>query len=78
MSVKSIDAVDVIKQLRNQTLKEFREYDGSARAFKIYQAVSKAKNGDPCMLTEIAYLGASKSIEKKRESVVLWDATWDI
>lgn len=69
---------DIISILREETIKEFREFDGQFRLIKVYQAITKAVHGESTLLTEYGYDGTSTRIAKKNESVVSWDSSWDI
>lgn len=78
MANKPLDLYDIIKQLRNEALKEYREYDEYFRPSAIYQAYAEATNGEPCLKTAYVYDGPSNRIKKKQESIVPWDSSWDI
>lgn len=69
---------DLLKTLKLEGLKEYREYDGSNRPTAIYQTFTDADNGDKCLKTAYTYDGASNRIVKKKETVDVWNSTWDI
>lgn len=69
---------DIITKLRSETMKEYREYDGSNRLIALYQAHSREKNGGMCLLTEYSYYAGSSRERFKRESIASWDETWEV
>lgn len=69
---------DMIKSLKHEALKEFREYDGLSRPIAVYQANTDADNGDMCLKTEYTYVLTSNRIEKKKETLTAWLSIWDI
>ena len=73
-----VSSKDVLKTLKNEALKEYRVYDVQNRPSAIYQVYTDAEHGDNCLKTEYTYDGLSNRIIKKRETVALWDALWDI
>lgn len=75
---KELTTRDVLKSLKHEALKEFREYDAQFRPSAIYQAFTDAKEGDDCLKTEYIYDGLSQRIIKKKESVTDWQSAWDI
>lgn len=75
---KRLNVHDIIKQLREEALKEYREYDSFYRPSAIYQAHTECENGEPCLKTVYLYDGTTSRIVKKKEEIVLWDSSWDV
>jgi hypothetical protein len=75
---KRLNVYDIIKQLREECLKEYRVYDDTFRPLAIYQAHTDCEHGEPCMKTSYIYAGSSGRIVKKKEEIVPWDSSWDV
>lgn len=75
---KEITTKDMLKTLKLEALKEYREYDVNNRPSAIYQTLTSARDLDDCLKTEYVYDGLSNRIVKKRETVVDWSSAWDI
>lgn len=70
---------DFLLAIRNEPVKMYRVYDGSNRVEYQYEAITHAKNGDPCMVTQYVYDGASTRVVKMQETIETWvSATMDI
>lgn len=69
---------ELVAQGKNEYIKEFYVYDGSDRLISLYQARNNANDGEPALLTEYTYVGATAVIEKMRESQSTWSAAYDI
>lgn len=65
---------DFITAIRNEPLKMYRAYDVSNRVQYQYEAVTHAKDGDPCMRTEYVYDGISTRVLKMKEIIDTWVA----
>ncbi len=63
---------------KHEFVKQFIEYDGSARMVSIYEARADAADGSPCMKTSYAYVTGTTRIEKRKEEEATWDSSWDI
>jgi len=63
---------------RNELVKQYLVYDGNQRVIEVYTAPTDAGDGIPCTLTQYTYVGLTSRVEKRKESMSLWDATWDI
>ncbi len=59
-------------------IKQYFEYDGSARMVTVYEARANAADGEPCLKTTYEYVGATTRVEKMVEEEAEWDETWDI
>lgn len=78
MSAIETSIKDIIKILREEALKEYREYDTQSRPLAVYQANTLSMDGEACLKTEYVYDGFSNRLLKKKESVVPWLSAWDI
>lgn len=59
--------------------KQFIVYDGNGRPITIYTAGIGAETGTPCTRVDYEYLSpTSNSITKMRETVDVWDVTYDL
>jgi hypothetical protein len=68
-----------LKTLFHEPMKTYSVYDGIGRLTEYYQARANTEDGDPCLLTEYAYVDPTSSrIEKTCESNATWDSSWDI
>lgn len=68
---------DFLTAIRNEPLKLFRVYDITNRVSIQYEAVTHAKNNDPCMKTVYQYDGTSNRVVKCRESLDTWLTAYD-
>lgn len=68
---------DFLQSIKNEPVKMFRIYDGSNRVQTQYEAITHAKDGDPCMRSDYVYDGASARVVQMKETVDLWDSAWD-
>ena len=75
---KLLNINDIIKLLREEALKEYRQYDEFFRPLAIYQAQTESDHGEPCLKTSYFYDGTSNRIVKKKEEIVPWDSNWDV
>lgn len=78
MAIGEFNNRDMLKALKLEALKEYREYDGSFRVIAVYQANTDADNNDLCLKTEFVYDGTSSRVIKKKESLVPWQSSWNI
>lgn len=78
MVLKGENTTSRITTLKNEVMKTFAVYDGSDRLIELYEAVTTAEDGDPCLKTEYAYIAASTRVEKTKESYDVWLAIWEI
>jgi hypothetical protein len=78
MAIGEYTNKDMLKALKLEALKEYREYDGVNRVSAIFQANTDAGDGDLCLKTEFVYAASSARIVKKKESLVAWQSSWDI
>lgn len=71
-------ATDLFSAQMQEAVKTYSVYDGSNRIISFYVAPAGAKTGDQCQLNTYTYDGVSTRIQKTKETLALWDATWDI
>jgi hypothetical protein len=58
----------------HELIKQHQAFDGLGRPQFIYTAPVWAKNGDPCLVTEIIYLSSlNEQIKGKKEGYTSWD-----
>lgn len=76
--MKQKELTALLTSLRNELKKEFVVYDGSDRPIEYYQAPINAEDGTPCLKTTVSYDGVSTRVEKSKEELALWDASYDI
>lgn len=70
---------DFLQSIRNEPVKMYRSYDGSNRVQYQYEAITHAKDGDPCMRSEYVYDGVSTRVVKMKETIDVWvTATMEI
>lgn len=43
-----------------------------------YEAPTNAEDGTPCLYTQYTYVPSTTRIDKTKESMSVWDASWDI
>lgn len=62
-----------------ELMKQYIVYDGQSRPQTIYTAYYKAGTGTPCTRVDYEYINpTSTQVQKMRESVDVWDASYDI
>ena len=76
-SIADTKVRDFLTSLRQEPLKLFRVYDAQNRVSIQYEAVTHAKDQDPCMKTVYQYDALSTRVLKCRESVDTWLAAYD-
>ena len=79
MAIDSREATQGLKTQSDELTKQFIIYDGNGRPITIYTAGYRAGQNTPCTRVDYEYLSpTSSSITKMRESVDVWDASYDI
>lgn len=69
---------ELLKTLEGQQLKQHIVHDVQNRPQLIFEAPVDAKEGAPCLVTELVYINGTESIViKKQERVYKWKAVWD-
>ena len=69
---------EILKSLEGQQLKQHIVHDVSNRAILIFEAPVDAKEGTPCLCTELVYIDPTESIViAKQERQYRWKAAWD-
>lgn len=69
-----VNVREFITAIRNEALKVYRTYDGNNRVEFQFEAITHAKDGDPCMKTQYVYAGTSNRVIKLKETVDVWVA----
>lgn len=69
---------EFLMAIKQEPVKMLRVYDATNRLATQYEAVTHAKNGDPCMKTEYTYDGTSSRVVKLKESVDIWLLAYDL
>jgi hypothetical protein len=67
-----------LKTTKNELVKQFVVYDLSSRPITMYEAREDTLHGGVCIKTQYSYIGATAQIEKRRESLAVWDSAWDM
>lgn len=69
---------EILKSLEGQQLKQHIVHDASNRALFIFEAPVDAKEGTPCLCTELVYIDPTESIViDKQERQYRWKSAWD-
>lgn len=68
----------LIKSHLAEYVKSYAEYDGFGRLVKLHQTDNDAKNGDPTVVTEYAYVGSSTNVTYMREYEGTWQTAWEL
>lgn len=69
---------ELLKSLEGQQLKQHIVHDAQSRAQFIFEAPSGARDGDPCLCTELVYIDPTETIViAKQERQYRWKAAWD-
>jgi hypothetical protein len=75
---KPTTKTELLKTHAAELVKQFIEYDGADRPSKVYTAMSGAKHGEPCEVTEYIYRGpVTTQIQARKEGYATWDSAWD-
>lgn len=61
-----------------ELVKQYITYDGNNRMQYVYTANTDADDGDVCTRVEYTYDGSSARIEKMKETLQTWQASYDI
>lgn len=68
-----------IGSLNNQLMKQHFIYDGVERIATLYETVTEATHGSPCIVTRYSYINpTSFKVQSMVEENALWDSAWDI
>lgn len=78
MAVGDRKATDLVKVHGSEAVKQYITYDGSNRMEFVYTATAEAGHGDRCGVTQYAYDAASTRVVKMKESLGVWDSSWDV
>lgn len=71
-------ATDFVLSHQKEAVKQYIAYDGSSRMEYNYVALADAAHGEPCMVTQYVYDGASARVIKTKESLSTWNSAWDV
>jgi len=70
-------ASELLTLHKSELVKVYVELDLNSRPFRLYTANTKAKTGDPCIVTEYIYAGlTSTQIKGRKEGYTTWDESW--
>ena len=64
--------------LEHELKKQYFIYDALGRTTHLYEAITDAEHGRPCLLTQYEYSGTTVLVIKRKESESAWDSSWDI
>lgn len=68
-----------INSLDSQLMKQHFVYDVSERLTDLYETVTEATHGSPCIVTRYTYISpTSFKVQAMREENAVWDSAWDI
>jgi len=67
-----------LKTQLNEQLKQHVEFDVNLRPEYVYTCRTDTLNGFPCSVVRYAYVGLSSKVVFMKESVGVWDSTWDL
>lgn len=70
--LKEITVRDFLANIRNEPVKVFRVYNTNNQLITQYEAVTHAKDSDPCMKTQYDYDGTSARVIHLKESLDTW------
>jgi hypothetical protein len=59
-------------------MKIYRIYDVSNRIEYQYECVTTTAHGEPCLKTQYEYDGASTRVLKLKETLDVWDSSYEI
>ena len=68
----------ILNSLKNEIVKVFKVYDGSDRLIEQYEALANTVANGPCLKTDYTYVGATTRVEKMKESIGVWLASYEI
>ena len=69
---------EILKSLEGQQLKQHIVHDLQSRAQFVFEAPIDAKDGAPCLCTELVYIDLTEAIViSKQERQYRWKAIWD-
>jgi hypothetical protein len=71
------NADEMLQALSKEVVKSKSVYDGSDRLITRYEAFANAENGQPCLKTDYTYVGITTKVDASKESLAVWDASWD-
>lgn len=73
------NSIALLKTQLNEAVKEAITYDAQGRMEFHYICGADARDGDPCLVTQYAYINANSSlIVYRKETVGMWDTTWEV
>jgi len=79
MGTSTREATQGLQTQQDELIKQFHVYDAQDRLETVYTASYRATTGTPCTRVDYTYVNASTTrVEKMRESVDVWDASYDI
>lgn len=74
---KPTTLTELLKSHENELVKQYQELDGQGRVSRIYTAMTFAKTGDPCLVTELIYVNpTSTTVLGRKEGHATWDVAW--
>ncbi len=69
----------ILKSGFHEGMKSYYAYDASDRLEYIYESPLHTADGEPCLVTQLTYVGVTSRVQKKKESQGAWVAgTMDI
>lgn len=76
MAVNDINARDMIQSKLKEGTLAYSQYDGQGRLVKVIEAPIYVKAGDPCLVTDLKYVGATTAVLATKEYVGAWDDSY--
>jgi hypothetical protein len=68
----------LLKSHQHEYVKSYTEFDAYGRLDKLHQTTSTAKNGDPTVVTQYAYVGTTSQVVYMKEYEGTWVSIWEL
>lgn len=69
---------DQLKSVLKEPMKLYRTFDGSNRLEYQYECATSTPDQGPCLKTQYVYDGGSDRIVKVKETIDVWDASFEV
>lgn len=66
-----------LKTQEHELVKQYIEYDGSARVEYVYTVRADAVDNTPCSVVRYAYDGTTSRVIYMKEYTATWDISWE-
>lgn len=68
----------LLKSHQHEYVKSHAEYDAYGRLTTIHHTTSTAKDGDPTVVTQYAYVGTTGQVSYMKEYEGTWEIAWEL